>query len=252
MKFGSQTFRALALMGGVGLAAVPAAAQTLISGILVDGTFVIETSIEESIGRPTATGCMIQGNAGKATVPSLYKWSGSGHYCNLNVASPQALWRIYPVTLNGIVRHVIKSTIDSKCLVRGNSGQAAQASLFLWPGNPDTRFCGLKTAADFINNGQAAWDFSQLSAYSVTPFDYADGNFLYSGAISLIPAAQSRSYLMFSPTPTSSPSSTPDVSMAGFSDKRNGWRLYLFPSPTVPVPVPVPGLGSIYGPLPPG
>jgi hypothetical protein len=251
MKSSDKTLRALALIGGLGLAAVSAAAQTPVSGIIIDGTYLIDTSFEDSNGRALATGCMMQGNAGKSTVPSLYKWSGSGHYCNLDVASPQALWRIYPVTFNGVVRHVIKSTIDGKCLVRGNSGQAAQASLFLWPGNSDTRLCGLKTAADFIHNGQAAWDFSQLRAHSVTPFDYADGNILYSGAISLMPANQPRSYLMFSPMPTSSPSSTPDVSMATFSDKLTGWRLYLFSSTTVPVPVPVPGLGSIFGTFPP-
>lgn len=232
------TLRALALVSSLGLTAVPAMAQTPVSGVIIQGTYEIEASLRDSNGHVNAYGCMILGNNGSSTVPSLYKWPGNGHFCNLDVANPQALWDIYPIYANGLVRHVIKSKYNGQCLLQGNAGQASNASVFVWGDSADKHYCGLKTAADFITNGQAAWDFSQLKAYSVSEYGYADGDIVYSGSISLQAQNQAKAFLMFSPTPASTPSSVPDVSLATFSNAPNNWQLYLFSSSMVPVPIP--------------
>lgn len=238
MKFGSRVLCALVLTGSLSLAAAPAIAQTAVSGIVIQGTYEIETSLKDSSGRVKAYGCMILGNSGFNPVPSLYNWGGDGHFCGLETASAQALWDIYPVVAHGVVRHVIKSKFNGKCLLRGDSGRAANASVFLWPDSADKHFCGLRTAEDFVTNGQAAWDFSQLKGYNVGAYGYGDGDIVYSGSISLHPVNQAQAFLTFSPTPASAPSSLPDTSMATFTNTASDWQLYLFSSLMVPVPIP--------------
>jgi hypothetical protein len=242
MKFGDKSLRALAraFVGGLGLglAAVQATAQTPIAGPFLNGTYEIEVALKGANGYVIPYGCMILGNSGTSAIPSLFKWSGNGHYCNLDVASSQTLWKIYPIFANGLVRHVIMSLQTGQCLIRSQAGTATNASMYLWPDNLDKHFCGFKTARDFVNNGQAAWNFSQLGAYSISEYGYADGDIMYSGPVMLQPPNKPQAFLMFSPTPASSPSSVSDVSLATFSDLPTNWLFYFFASSMVPVPIP--------------
>jgi len=231
-------FRALALTGSLGLAAAPAMAQNPVPGVIIQGEYEIEVALRGSSGPISSYGCMILGSGGSSTIPSLYRWPGNGHFCNLETASSQALWNIYPIYANGVVRHVIKSKINGNCLHHGNGGKDANPSLYLWLDSTDTHYCGLRTAGEFISNSQAAWDFSELKAYSVSEYGYADGDVVYTGSISLKVANRPTGYLMFSPTPITKPSVEADVSLASFSSAPNNWQLYFFSSSMVPVPIP--------------
>ena len=78
-------------------------------------------------------GCMIVGNSGTSSVPSLYVWNPDAAGCGRAPGNTQALWSVYPVTsLSGKVVHVIRSQVNGKCLIRSSNGQASQASLHLW------------------------------------------------------------------------------------------------------------------------
>lgn len=202
----------------LGLAAAPALAQTY---PFVSDVFEISGIHRESDGVLRNMGCMILGNNGNSTTPSLFTWGQTQYpetHCGLSQSSPQAQWEIYPIVANGLIRHVIKSAFNGKCLIRGQNGTARNASVYLWPDNADKQFCGLNSAAEFVSNGQAAWDLTGLDAIATGA---------YFGTIGLSPAVK----LQFSPTlkwPAIPPS---DYSLAEFPDSPSSetWMFVLNP-----------------------
>lgn len=215
-------FRALLLSAGLCLAA-PAIA--LESGPLIQGSYEIETWFTLSGNGPFGTGCMIIGNSGASASPSLYRWPVGGAHCGLNIPHAQATWDIYPIVSGQTVRHVIKSRVNGKCLIRAGNGRDINPSLYLWPEYADKHFCGLPDANALIINGQAAWDFTGLEA-KVSEV----GDVVYAGSIRLGGAA-----LIFSPLAVSPP---PDYSMAIFTtdaEIAGNWRMNLWSALAKPI-----------------
>jgi hypothetical protein len=241
----TELFRALVRRGRRGLilaATIALAAEvpalTLkgspVGGTIVQGGYIVAVRYKDSAGVDRDAGCMILGQQGTNLIPTLYKWSGSGAYCNLDSASPQALWNIYPLVSNaGVVRHVIKSRINGKCLIRGSNGKASTASMYLWPGG-DPHFCGFGSADELVTSGQAAWDFSALQAYMDESADI-----VYAGQISVM---KDPGQLIFGPTPHTWPSTEPDYSQARFTSDpaaMNSWYVVLYSELVKPAPVAV-------------
>lgn len=155
--------------------------MALESGPLIQGSYEIQTWFTDSVGLTDGTGCMMMmGSDGSSLVPALYQWPAGGYHCGLDAANAQAIWDIYPIVSGQTVRHVIKSRTNGQCLIRSSSGQAAKPSLYLWADAADKRYCGLLSAAAFIANGQAAWDFTGFE----TKADEA-GDIVYSGRLRL-------------------------------------------------------------------
>jgi hypothetical protein len=211
----------LALLSSIAILASPARAGSTI----VQGYYAVEARYWTSLFDYKDYGCMIVGNGGNAEVPSLYDWGSPGAYCGLSSYSAQARWQIYAVrsTTTGKTGHVIKSAVNGKCLIRGASGQATFASLYLWPLNADHLFCGFRTADELIENGQAAWDLSDFEPIVVNDL------IVYSGTAKL---TLPNSALNFSPLPATAPSRVDGVSNATFGGSGPpGWyiRLHTWP-----------------------
>jgi len=204
-----------------GACALASSAQAQVPN-LVQGTFSIETPYYVSGSTtPTNQGCMIIGNSGQSDVPSLYDWGMGNYTCGLDAVNWQEMWEVYALSANNTLVHVIKSRVNGKCLIRGQSGAAASPSLYLWPTSSYTEYCGFSNAKDLISNGQAAWDLS-----AVLPYADSGGIVYYQG-----PARHAMSpnpYLAFSPLPSSAPSRVADNSWGVFTtDTLNKWELHL-------------------------
>ncbi len=98
---------------------------------MIQGSCEFEGWFIFSYGPPAGTGCLIVGN-NAALVPSAYHWPAGGDYCGSATPNGQATWDIYPIVSGEKVRHVIKSSANGQCLIRGSSGQAGSPSLYLW------------------------------------------------------------------------------------------------------------------------
>jgi hypothetical protein len=147
------------------------AGQAHASERLLDGLYVVEVYHHPpglNSPPPKFGGCMITGNNGHASVPSLFYWSGNFHgwgQCGLSdsravvLQNAQAVWRVYTVVgTDGQSAYVIKSHVNGRCLVRGENGHAKSPNLYLWTGlGGDDKFCGLRSADELLRNGQAAW-----------------------------------------------------------------------------------------------
>lgn len=158
----------LALTGLFGVSA-SAIAQVAIE----DGLYVINVSYyPENEGIYSYYGgCMIVGNNGYDAVPSLYYWNKpNGTWCGLSddrgevLRNRQAVWEVYAVKAeNGMRAHVLKSHVNGRCLARGQDSRASTPSLHLWslPGG-DPKYCGFRSAAELIKDGQAAWSLDTM------------------------------------------------------------------------------------------
>lgn len=112
-------------------------------------------------------GCLIISNNGLDERPSYHRWpdvpAGGAETCGLGdpqtlIQNRQAVWHLEPVTSSkGITAHIVRSHVNEKCLIRGHSGHAEAASLYLWGEVADKTFCGWPSADALIENGQAAW-----------------------------------------------------------------------------------------------
>jgi hypothetical protein len=202
--------RRIVLAALVGIASFGSTAIAQVA--VTPGTYLIDADKKMAPGTSWWGGCVIVGNSGNASVPSLFVWNPDAAGCGQASGNTQPLWSIYPVTsLSGKVAHVIRSQVNGKCLIRSSNGQAAQASLHLWTDSSLKTFCGFLTAEALIANGQGAWDFSGM--VPVGPFG---GLSNYAGRPRI--SVGSKSWLVFSPDPTEWPSRHPDRSLATFTD----------------------------------
>jgi hypothetical protein len=179
---GSKGLIALLLCSAVGFAG-PALAHgsgdPMEQGPLLNGTFEIDVWFQSSQGLAVA-GCVIVGDSGRDSVPSLFHWRQGTQNCGHLGPNPQAQWDIYPIVEGLTVRHVIKSRVNGLCLIRGSGGEGRHPILYVWSNDPDKqRLCGFDNVHDFMSNGQAAWDMTQLET-NVN----ADGDVVYAGRIS--------------------------------------------------------------------
>jgi hypothetical protein len=138
---------------------------------LADGLYAIEVYHEATqLPGGKRGGCMIVGNHGFDSIPSLYHWGGNYNgwgECGLSsnrqdlLQNGQAIWEVYTVTAPGYPSgYVIRNRgVIGHCLIRSANGYANRPSLYMWTGliGGDARYCGFRNAQELLSNGQAVW-----------------------------------------------------------------------------------------------